>query len=57
MILWRSDEDWELVDAYLANNVPEQTTENNTPKRFALPKASGVSDHWPLVLSVETGWP
>ena len=57
MILWRSDEDWELVDAYLANNVPEQTTENNTPKRFALPQGSGVSDHWPLVLLVETESP
>ena len=26
MILCRSDEEWELVDAFLANKVPEQTT-------------------------------
>ena len=57
MILWRSNEDWELEDAYLANEVPEQTTENNTPKRFTLPQGSGVSDYWPLVLLVGTERP
>ena len=57
MILWRSNEDWELEDAYLANEVPEQATENNTPKRFTLPQGSGVSDYWPLVLLVVTERP
>ena len=54
MILWRPTQDWEMTSSYLANDTIEQMTTKGTPKRFSLPEATGVSDHWPLVLSVTT---
>jgi hypothetical protein len=54
MILWRPTQDWEMASSYLANDTTEQMTTKGTPKRFSLPEATGVSDHWPLVLSVTT---
>lgn len=36
----------------LANSSPEQSTKNGKPKRFRLPDATGVSDHWPIALDI-----
>ncbi len=38
----------------VANQTAEQMRDNGTPARFELPGGSGVSDHWPLVVTIET---
>ncbi len=53
MILWRATDSWRMTSSHLANNSEEQQTEHGTPKRFMLPEASGVSDHWPTVMVIE----
>ena len=61
MILWSRIEHrgaqatWDLRkdSIRIANNTPDQVTENSTPARFQLPKGGGVSDHWPLLMSIE----
>ncbi|MAI53573.1 MAG: hypothetical protein CMP96_04355 [Gammaproteobacteria bacterium] len=57
MVLWRSGAEWRLSKAFLANRLPAQIstyfTAEGTPNRFRLPEATGVSDHWPLVLEVK----
>ena len=37
----------------IANHNPAQVTADGTPQRFRAPEASGVSDHWPLVTTVD----
>jgi len=37
----------------IANRTAAQVTVAGKPARFRLPQGSGVSDHWPLVLSIE----
>lgn len=62
MILWSPAEargakaTWQIRanSVRVANKVPEQVSEDGTPARFSLPAGSGVSDHWPLVISIET---
>ena len=54
MVLWRQTPGWEVTESFLANNTPAQVRSNGTPRRFQLPEVSGVSDHWPLVMLVET---
>ena len=42
-----------IAASYLANETDAaQITDAGTPRRFELPEATGVSDHWPLVLEV-----
>ena len=36
----------------LANDTPVQVTEQKTPARFQLPEPTGLSDHWPLVVTI-----
>ncbi len=36
----------------LANQVAAQVKPDGTPRRFQMPAAEGVSDHWPLVLEI-----
>ncbi len=45
---------WGLVrgSVRLANAVPAQRTDDGTPRRFRMPGAEGVSDHWPLTLAI-----
>jgi len=57
MILWSSPDDgagWRLLPASvrLANEAPGQVRPDGTPWRFELPEGSGVSDHWPLVITI-----
>lgn len=62
MILWSSgakrgaQATWDLRDnsVHIANETPDQILENGTPARFELPEGSGVSDHWPLVVTIES---
>ena len=57
-ILWSRGENatWSLrADSVrIANRTPSQTRANGTPWRFEMPGGTGVSDHWPLVASIET---
>ncbi len=45
---------WEIRadSVQLVNKTAAQVTDDGTPARFNLPEGSGVSDHWPLVLSI-----
>jgi endonuclease/exonuclease/phosphatase family metal-dependent hydrolase len=38
---------------HLANNTPAQVRDDATPARFEVADGSGVSDHWPLALTLE----
>lgn len=38
---------------HLANRNPDQVSENNTPNRYNSAAGTGVSDHWPLVVTLE----
>ena len=61
MILWSPGEKsgaqatWNIRNnsVYVAKQIPDQVLEDGTPSRFQLPEGTGVSDHWPLVLSIE----
>ena len=37
----------------IANQYPPQVSENSTPERFSSTKGTGVSDHWPMVATIE----
>ncbi len=62
MILWSPGEPsgaqatWKLPSNpyYVANQGPDQVLENGTPARFSLPEGTGVSDHWPLVATIQS---
>lgn len=53
MVIWRPAPGWQMTDSYLANKTAAQVTDKGTPRRFQLPGATGVSDHWPLVMDIE----
>jgi endonuclease/exonuclease/phosphatase family metal-dependent hydrolase len=61
MILWSpaeisgADTTWAIRAGSfaIANNGPGQTRSNHTPARFELPDGGGVSDHWPLIFTIE----
>ena len=38
----------------IANAFPEQKRADGTPRRFRLPEANGVSDHWPVLMTLES---
>jgi hypothetical protein len=50
------DATWEIrADSIaIANRIAAQVTDAGTPARFELPGGSGVSDHWPLVMTIES---
>lgn len=61
MILWSPAKNrggqatWDLRrnSVQIANRIDAQVQDDGTPARFQLPEGSGVSDHWPLVVSIE----
>jgi endonuclease/exonuclease/phosphatase family metal-dependent hydrolase len=61
MILWSPAADrgknatWELRagSVRIANAASGQTRPDGTPWRFQMPAGDGVSDHWPVVVSIE----
>lgn len=62
MILWSPGEGrgeyatWQLDEksVRIPNRAPGQTRPDGTPWRFEMPDATGVSDHWPLLISIES---
>ena len=62
MILWSggaasgAQATWNIRNksVHVANSVPDQVLEDGTPARFQLPSGSGISDHLPLVMSIES---
>ena len=62
MILWSPAEirgenaTWDLrADSVrIANAAPGQKRADGTPRRFEMPGGSGVSDHWPVVVTIES---
>jgi len=38
----------------IANAAPAQVRRDGTPWRFEMPGGAGVSDHWPVVVTIET---
>ena len=62
MILWspagaRGEKTtWELrADSVrIGNAAPAQTRPDGTPWRFEMPGGAGVSDHWPVIVTIET---
>jgi hypothetical protein len=61
MILWAPAENrgaqatWRIREnsVRLANNTAAQVRDDGTPARFEMPGGTGVSDHWPLVVTLE----
>ena len=49
MVLWRSGGELRMAASYLANETDAQITDEDA-WRFERLEATGVSDHWPLVL-------
>ena len=62
MILWSGGKDsgaqatWNIRNnsVYVANGAPGQVRHDGTPARYQLPEGPGISDHWPLVMSIES---
>ena len=60
MILWRpccgDNTTWQVrADSVrIANDTVAQVRDNGTPNRFRLPDGSGVSDHWPVIMTLES---
>jgi endonuclease/exonuclease/phosphatase family metal-dependent hydrolase len=60
MILWQpccgENATWTIrADSVrIANGTAAQVRTTGTPRRFSLPDGAGVSDHWPVVISVES---
>ena len=62
MILWSPGEasgaraTWNIRNnsVFVANRTLDQVRDDGTPARFQLPEGTGVSDHWPLVMSIES---
>ena len=38
----------------IANAIPDQQQADGTPRRFRLTEANGVSDHWPVLMTLES---
>jgi len=61
MILWSPARDrsahttWQLREdsTHIANRISDQVRDNGTPARFNLPEGTGVSDHWPVVMTID----
>lgn len=61
MILWAPPADrgahatWKLRpdSVRIVNGTPAQVRADGTPARFELPDGSGVSDHWPIAVTLE----
>lgn len=61
MILWSTgntrgeNATWSLRESavWIANNTAQQQRPDGTPRRFSAPEGTGVSDHWPLVVTIE----
>jgi hypothetical protein len=59
MILWSPPRSGNAVwkvdpgSVRIANRYPAQVTEDGTPARFRLEEQTGVSDHWPMIMTLK----
>jgi endonuclease/exonuclease/phosphatase family metal-dependent hydrolase len=44
---------WSVASVAIANGLPEQVTAEGTPNRYRSAERTGVSDHWPVVMTLE----
>ena len=44
---------WQVSSVELANEVPAQVTAEGTPQRYRSAGRTGVSDHWPVLMTLE----
>lgn len=44
---------WQIRSVQLANRIPAQVTSDGTPNRYRSAERTGVSDHWPIVATLE----
>ncbi len=62
MILWSpgmlggAQATWNIRNksVHVANRTPDQVLEDGTPAQFQLPEGTGVSDHWPMVMTIQS---
>ena len=45
---------WSVASVDIANAVPAQVTTDGTPNRYRSAERTGVSDHWPVVMTLES---
>jgi endonuclease/exonuclease/phosphatase family metal-dependent hydrolase len=48
-----ADSAWQVRSVEIANQLPAQITENGTPNRYRSAERIGVSDHWPVLMTLE----
>lgn len=44
---------WSVASVEIANAIPAQVTADGTPNRYRSAERTGVSDHWPVVMTLE----
>lgn len=44
---------WTIASVRLANDFPAQVTRDGTPNRYRSAERTGVSDHWPVLMTLE----
>jgi len=47
------DSAWQVRSVEIANQLPPQVTEDDTPNRYRSAERTGVSDHWPVLITLE----
>jgi len=57
MVVFSSSESansgWQVRSVEIANQVPAQVTADGTPNRYRSAERTGVSDHWPVLMTLE----
>jgi len=57
MVLFAPSEDadnaWQVRSVEIANQLPAQVTADGTPNRYRSAERTGVSDHWPVLMTLE----
>jgi endonuclease/exonuclease/phosphatase family metal-dependent hydrolase len=48
-----ADSAWQVRSVEIANQVPAQVTADGTPNRYRSAERTGVSDHWPVLMTLE----
>lgn len=48
-----ADSTWQIRSVEIANKLAAQVTEDGTPNRYRSAERTGVSDHWPVLVTLE----
>lgn len=48
-----ADNAWQIRSVEIANQLPAQVTSEGTPNRYRSAERTGVSDHWPVLMTLE----